>query len=104
MSTSQQTNSLFSGLSGRAYRPTRQVAPHLPLVVALHGGTYTSSYFDIPGASLFEKAAALEIPMIAPDRPGYECPGLGPEACARRGHRVAGQELHLIAHRPDRSQ
>ena len=71
MSTSLQTNSLFSGLSGRAYRPTGRVAPNMPLVVALHGGTYTSSYFDIPGASLFEKAVALEIPMIAPDRPGY---------------------------------
>ena len=71
MTKSQQTTTLFGRLSGRAYRPSGPLAPHLPLVVALHGGTYTSSYFDIAGASLFDKAAALGIPLIAPDRPGY---------------------------------
>lgn len=43
----------------------------IPLIVALHGGTYTSEYFDIPGHSLLERAADLDIPVIAIDRPNY---------------------------------
>jgi pimeloyl-ACP methyl ester carboxylesterase len=46
-------------------------AADVPLVIALHGGTYTSTYFDIPGYSLLDRAAALGIPIIAIDRPGY---------------------------------
>ncbi|MEJ7648274.1 MAG: alpha/beta fold hydrolase [Nakamurella sp.] len=45
--------------------------PDVPLVVALHGGTYTCEYFDIPGHSLLERAADLAIPVIALDRPNY---------------------------------
>ena len=43
-----------------------------PLIVALHGGTYTSGYFDVPGYSLLNLAAAVGAPVIALDRPGYE--------------------------------
>jgi pimeloyl-ACP methyl ester carboxylesterase len=71
MSASQHTPSLFGELSGRFHKPVGALAPRTPLVVALHGGTYTSAYFDVPGASLFEAAAANRIPLIAPDRPGY---------------------------------
>ena len=71
MSTAQTTTSLFGELSGRFHKPTGTLAPRTPLVVAIHGGTYTSAYFDIPGASLFDVAAANRIPLIAPDRPGY---------------------------------
>jgi pimeloyl-ACP methyl ester carboxylesterase len=42
-----------------------------PLVIALHGGTYSSQYFDIPGHSLLDNASALGIPVIALDRPNY---------------------------------
>lgn len=42
-----------------------------PLIVALHGGTYSSAYFDVPGYSLIDRAAALNLPIIALDRPGY---------------------------------
>lgn len=42
-----------------------------PLVIAVHGGTYTSDYFDLPGHSLLERAEARGIPVIALDRPGY---------------------------------
>jgi pimeloyl-ACP methyl ester carboxylesterase len=42
-----------------------------PLVIALHGGTYNSTYFDIPGHSLLDNANALGIPAIALDRPNY---------------------------------
>jgi pimeloyl-ACP methyl ester carboxylesterase len=42
-----------------------------PLVIALHGGTYTSKYFDIPKYSLLDRAAAAGVPVIALDRPNY---------------------------------
>lgn len=43
----------------------------VPLVIALHGGTYSSEYFDIPGYSLLDHAADAGIPAIALDRPNY---------------------------------
>lgn len=42
-----------------------------PLIIALHGGTYSSAYFDVPGYSLMTRARALDLPIIALDRPGY---------------------------------
>jgi pimeloyl-ACP methyl ester carboxylesterase len=43
----------------------------LPLVVAIHGGGYTSGYFDVPGYSLLDRACRSGVPIIAIDRPGY---------------------------------
>ncbi len=43
----------------------------VPLVIALHGGTYSSEYFDIPGHSLLDNATKQGIPVIALDRPNY---------------------------------
>ena len=59
-------------LSAR-WRPiaSAPVASDYPLIVALHGGTYTSAYFDVPGYSLLSRAEALGIPILAIDRPGY---------------------------------
>ncbi len=42
-----------------------------PLIIALHGGTYSSEYFDIPGHSLLDNATTQGIPVIALDRPNY---------------------------------
>ncbi len=56
----------FSGLTNDA-----EPGSDLPLVVALNGGTYSSTYFDIPGYSLLNRAAALAIPALALDRPNY---------------------------------
>jgi pimeloyl-ACP methyl ester carboxylesterase len=61
---------LFGGLSGR-WREGTGATPVSPLVIAVHGGTYTSRYFDVPGYSMFSRAAELGMPMLAPDRPGY---------------------------------
>ena len=59
-------------LAGRStLRIDDKVADITPLVVAIHGGTYTSLYFDLPGYSLLDRANAIGIPLIAPDRPGY---------------------------------
>ncbi len=64
-------SSLFAGLSGRQVPRLGKGSEPYPLVVALHGGTYSSRYFDVPGYSLLRRAAALGIPVLAPDRPGY---------------------------------
>ena len=42
-----------------------------PLLVAIHGGSYTSSYFDVPGHSLIDRAVAHELSVFVPDRPSY---------------------------------
>jgi len=49
------------------------VTPHAgaPLIIALHGGTYSSEYFDIAGHSLLDNATKQGIPVIALDRPNY---------------------------------
>jgi pimeloyl-ACP methyl ester carboxylesterase len=59
----------FTGIRRPAERPA--VAKDIPLIVAIHGGTYTSQYFDIPGYSLLDRAAELGIPIVAIDRPSY---------------------------------
>ncbi len=41
------------------------------LLVALHGGTYTSKYFDAAAPSLLELCASLGFSIVALDRPGY---------------------------------
>jgi pimeloyl-ACP methyl ester carboxylesterase len=45
--------------------------PGAPLIVALHGGSYSAAYFDVPGFSLLDRAAAAGCSAIAIDRPGY---------------------------------
>lgn len=92
MSNAQCTASLFGELSGRIHRPSGALAPRTPLVVAIHGGTYISAYFDVPGASLFDVAAANRIPLIAPDRPGYA----GSLSLAPGEMTIEGQARHLL--------
>ncbi|MGI8679624.1 MAG: alpha/beta hydrolase [Jatrophihabitans sp.] len=57
--------------SGRGRVPGDATRPDTPLVIAVPGGTYTSLYFDTPGHSLLARAAALGVPILAIDRPGY---------------------------------
>jgi pimeloyl-ACP methyl ester carboxylesterase len=60
------------------YRPIvdRPAAEDYPLVVAIHGGSYTHKYFDVEGASLLDRASALGIPIVAVDRPCYGKSGM----------------------------
>lgn len=55
-------------VTGVTTRPGRAEAP---LLVALHGGTYTSAYFDVPGFSLLDLAEATGFTAVSLDRPGY---------------------------------
>ena len=62
---------LFGQISGRSRLVPKPVLATTPLVIAVHGGTYTSRYFDVPGYSLLDRAAANGIPILAIDRPMY---------------------------------
>lgn len=57
--------------SGRLRTTPSRLETEHPLLIAIHGGTYTSAYFDVPGYSLLDRAAANGIPSVAIDRPGY---------------------------------
>ncbi|PMD37032.1 hypothetical protein L207DRAFT_515467 [Hyaloscypha variabilis F] len=63
-------------LSGANYFPGKVGAAHIsarPLVVAVHGGSYTSDYFDADGNhSIRHLSESLGIPVIAIDRPCYQ--------------------------------
>lgn len=56
-------------LSGR-FLPATNGQPRA-LLVAIHGGTYTSKYFDTPSSSLLEFCASSGYSILALDRPGY---------------------------------
>lgn len=62
-------------------------SPPRGLILALHGGGYSSAYWDCPigdGLSLLELGASLGYCVLAPDRPGYG---------ASHGHDVSGLGL-----------
>ncbi|MDQ6695910.1 MAG: alpha/beta fold hydrolase [Actinomycetota bacterium] len=57
-----------------AYRPAQTHVDESPLLVALHGGTYTSAYFAVAGGpfgSFFDVAARNGFDVVSIDRPGY---------------------------------
>jgi pimeloyl-ACP methyl ester carboxylesterase len=70
-SSAKYFSALFGELSGRWQEATNVAPSSAPLIVAVHGGTYTSLYFDVPGHSLFARAGEIGLPILAPDRPGY---------------------------------
>ena len=56
-------------LSGR-FLPATNGDPRA-LIVAIHGGTYSSKYFDTAPSRLLEFCASLGYSILALDRPGY---------------------------------
>ena len=89
---------LTSRLSGRTNNIN---AGGGPLVIAVHGGTYTSAYFDLLGRSLLECGAANGIAVVAIDRPGYvDSPMLAPETMDIVGQSAfLREELGAIWHK-----
>ena len=70
MSTSF-THTSADGRQHSGRRNSVEITQGVPLVIALHGGTYSSEYFDIPGYSLLDRGEAAGVPVIALDRPNY---------------------------------
>ena len=65
-----------------AYHAPEGGLPGLPLLVALHGGTYTSAYFGVaggPAGSFLDIAARNGFAVLTVDRPGYGDSTLLPE-------------------------
>ena len=68
---------LIAAASGRAavsYHTPAVEIPGLPLLVALHGGTYTSAYFGVaggPSGSFLDIAGRNGFSVLTIDRPGY---------------------------------
>jgi pimeloyl-ACP methyl ester carboxylesterase len=65
-----------------SHRPDSPV-PGLPLLVALHGGTYNSAYFEVAGGplgSFVEIATRNGFCVLTIDRPGYGSSGMLPDA------------------------
>ncbi|RGP79040.1 hypothetical protein FLONG3_2946 [Fusarium longipes] len=59
-------------LSGIFNIPSATTKRPLPLIVALHGGCYTSQYFDVtPEYSAKIHSDYLSVPFVAIDRPDY---------------------------------
>ncbi len=94
------TEMLTERLSGRL-AAVPGANEHVPLVIAIHGGTYTSAYFDLPDSSLLRRATANGIPAVAIDRPGYGgSPALPPErATIAEPARHLGEPLAELAER-----
>ncbi|KAI7760627.1 hypothetical protein LZL87_009511 [Fusarium oxysporum] len=67
---SLQDGTVLSGISNIPLSPS--TLKHRPLVVGLHGGCYTSHYFDAtPEYSARGISEALSVPFVAIDRPDY---------------------------------
>jgi pimeloyl-ACP methyl ester carboxylesterase len=65
-----------------AYHAPAAPIPGSPLLVALHGGTYTSAYFGVagsPAGSFLDIAARNGFAVLTVDRPGYGDSTLLPE-------------------------
>ncbi|KAF4417394.1 hypothetical protein FACUT_12241 [Fusarium acutatum] len=67
---SLQDGTVLSGISNIPSSPS--TLKHRPLVVGLHGGCYTSHYFDAtPEYTVRGISEALSVPFVAIDRPDY---------------------------------
>ncbi len=71
-----------SGSVAVGYHAPAAEIPGLPLLVALHGGTYTSEYFSVaggPSGSFLDIAGRNGFAVLTVDRPGYGESTLLPE-------------------------
>src|ERR1700689_2964580 len=72
---------LINAVAVSYHAPAVEIAG-LPLLVALHGGTYTSDYFAVaggPSGSFLDIAARNGFAVLTIDRPGYGESALIPE-------------------------
>jgi len=62
-----------------------------PLIVAIHGGGFTSAYFDCSEYSLLDRVSAAGCPSIGIDRPGY-----GSSSALPEGDRAIPRNAELL--------
>jgi pimeloyl-ACP methyl ester carboxylesterase len=80
MSTASDAASDLSVDTGTCQLSARIAGPrtgHRGLIIAFHGGTYDSAYYDGGPDSLLSLGALLGYLVIAPDRPGYGATAAG---------------------------
>jgi pimeloyl-ACP methyl ester carboxylesterase len=88
-------------LTGKRYFPDQITASHIPvvpLVIAVHGGTYNSDYFDADDRHTFRHISQTTgIPVIAIDRPGYSGTPHLPETPEKSSFiKEQGEYLHRV--------
>jgi pimeloyl-ACP methyl ester carboxylesterase len=84
------------GVVAVSYHAPAVEIPGLPLLVALHGGTYTSEYFGVaggPSGSFLDIAARNGFAVLTVDRPGYGMSTLLPE-----GENTFARQAELLDH------
>ncbi|KAL8795698.1 MAG: hypothetical protein Q9195_001936 [Heterodermia aff. obscurata] len=70
---SLSNNAVVTGLASLPSRQESSSPFPVPLIVAIHGGTYSASYFFADDQhSALPVASALQVPFIAINRPGYK--------------------------------
>jgi len=69
-----------------------------PIIVAIHGGGSDSSYYDLPGASLLQRAAMVGVGVWAPDRPGYGESATVQATTIEEAAAVVGEAITAAAH------
>ncbi len=60
-----------AGIASRSVAGLGDLGDAAPLLVCLHGGGSNSLYFDVPGLSFLDVAAANGFVAVSLDRPGY---------------------------------
>ena len=70
---SLSNNAVVTGLVSLPSRETSSSPFPIPLIVAIHGGSYSASYFFADDQhSAAPLVSALQVPFLAIDRPGYK--------------------------------
>ncbi|HEY6787626.1 MAG TPA: alpha/beta hydrolase [Trebonia sp.] len=91
-----------SGTVAVSYHAPAAEIPGLPLLAALHGGTYTSAYFGVaggPSGSFLDIAGRNGFAVLTVDRPGYGMSTLLPEeenTFARQAEILDGVIAHAL--------
>lgn len=90
------TVTVYDTAISATYHPSLLPVPTAPLVVAVHGGTYTSEYYRVAGSpwgSFVDVATRNGCPVLTLDRPCYGASAAVPD----QENTFAGQALILAA-------
>lgn len=86
-------------ITGLASIPShsRSAPKHVPLLIGIHGGTYSASYFDADANHTASLASdGLGVPFVAINRPGYRDSTLFPIPAGSSFHIEQGKYFHEL--------